>query len=496
VRIVLDEAHTGFLSENYRPRMGALVHLNEVTVPKIFLTATLVPTHEKVLAKSVGVSLERMLILRSRTARRNHRLQFVKVPPEQSRTPFSVGLQLASLLLKIWDGDQAVRGIIFVRSVSKLEELSDSPPFPVCTYHGQMLDQQKADQLDSWLSDRHPAKWIISTTALLHGVDYPRVDAVIFLGRPFGVYDFVQGAGRAGRSGQDSLVVVLENGKPQWPDNNEYTCRKEMDKIISVPECRRLGLSRVMDGHGLPCSQVPNSLLCDFCEGRLIPLITDAFNAPPPAANPEADGARGLVPRAPPKPSPVTMVTGYAAQANTTARKQHAKYIKELMEKYAGCFACRIANNDHAPCHLECGLSDASGCSEGHHIPFTCTQFTYKIGWMDWKKNIKWPADAPRCYFCGLPESAAPRSHKVKGHPHPGICQFSDSAIAAAWHILHTPQLFEKLQKELGYVPEGDVKVGFAVWLGQYGSDSEDVRLLSVFGWLCRQYYPDGVYSR
>jgi hypothetical protein len=63
--------------------------------------------------------------------------------------------------------------------------------------------------------------------------------------------------------------------------------------------------------------------------------------------------------------------------------------------------------------------------------------------------------------------------------------------VVAAWHILHTPRLFEKLQKELGFVPGKDAKATFATWLTKYGSDSEEIRLLTVFSWLCRQYYPN-----
>ena len=58
-----------------------------------------------------------------------------------------------------------------------------------------MLEEDKVSQLASWLSDDHPSRWIVSTTALLHGVDYPRADAIIFLDLPFGLYDFIQGAG-------------------------------------------------------------------------------------------------------------------------------------------------------------------------------------------------------------------------------------------------------------------------------------------------------------
>ena len=471
--------------------MQALVHLRQATAPKIFLTATLVPDHQQILADAVGISLTRTLVLRSPTARPNHRLQIVNVP--RPHKPSSVGLRLASLLTETWSDDQTVRGIIFVRSLKKLNEVSTSPPFPVCTYHGQMSDQEKDMQLTSWLSDKYPAKWMVSTTALLHGVDYPRVDAVIFLESPFGLYDFVQGAGRAGRSGQESFVAVLYNRPPPvMPDENRYGCRTEMENVLSSPVCRRASISKVMDGDKTSCSEIPNSLMCDFCEGQVNPLITKAINDSPTSAPIQDDTAgHNFTPRSPPKPPPTALLTGFAAQANAQSRKSHAESVKDLMERFSGCFVCRIQSEDHRPCHDQCGNSGISGCSVSPHRAYECTRFHYKTGWMDWKKcSFSWPRDVSRCFFCSFPNTVVDYSHKSGATKYPGICRFSDTAVAAAWHILHSPQLFGKLQKELGFVPGIDIKASFATWLTQYGSDSEDIQLLSVFSWLCRQYYP------
>ena len=471
--------------------MEALVHLRRAPVPKTLLTATLVPSHEKILADGVGISLERTLVLRSPTARPNHRLQLAAIP--RSQDPSTVGIQLASLLLEKWDNDRAVRGIVFVRSLKSLESVSSSTPFPVCTYHGKMSLEEKNRQLDSWLSDEHPAKWMISTTALLHGVDYPRVDAVIFLESPFGLYDFVQGAGRAGRSGQESFIAVLHNKPPPvLPGENPHACRAEIERVLSTSTCRRACISEAMDGNTVSCSQLPNSLPCDLCEGKVSPLIAAAMVASTSAPIQEDTVMSNSVPRLPPTPLPTALLSGFSAQTNAAARKKHAKAAKDAMERFSGCFVCRIGHDDHRPCHDKCGSSRASGCEIARHLPFKCGDFPHKIGWIDWKKNyFAWPSDVSRCYFCGFPNAVVGYVHQTKNGNYPGVCQFSDTAVTAAWHILHSPPLFIKLQEELGFVPGADQKATFAVWLTQYGSDSEDIQLLSVFLWLYCQYYPD-----
>lgn len=489
--------------------MHSLIHLRQAPVQKICLTATLLPHHQEVLAEYVGISLTNTLILRSPTARQNHRIQMPALP--RFKTPSSVGTKLASLLLDAWREDPTVRGIIFVRSLKKLDTLSESSPFPTCTFHGGMSDEEKEGQLTSWLSNDHPAKWIISTTALLHGVDYPRVDAVIFLEIPFGLYDFVQGAGRAGRSGQESLVAVLCCDIPvPPPEENEYGCRKEMESVAMSNQCRRVGISKTMDGHELPCCKDLNYLLCDVCAGephQLIKMAIEASSlhsprqasaadttavAPHATPIPHRDPARNPALRPPPTPSSTALFNGFSAQTAAAARKNHAEAVRKQMERYGGCFSCRIISGSHAPCHEECGRSKVSGCSVTSHRVFDCTELSYKIGWMDWKKErFTWPKGSKRCYFCGLPCTVTGPKHKNENNRYPGKCQFSDTALAAAWHVLHNEPLFNKLQLDLGFTPSAgkDVQESFGAWLTEYGSNSKEIRLLSVFAWLCNQYY-------
>ena len=485
----MDEAHSSFLSDEFRPKMQALANLQQAKVPKVFLTATLAPSHETILAKYVGIALKSALVLRSPTARPNHRLQIAKIPT--SHSPFTVAFQLASDLLQTWADDRAVRGIIFVRSLSKLELASASSPFPACTYHGKMADDEKNEQLGNWFSNENNTKWVISTTALLHGVDYPRVDAVIFAESPFGLYDFVQGAGRAGRSGQESLVVVLyKKPPPEMTGENPHGYRLEMERVLKDQACRRASISRIMDGEEQSCFQLDGSLPCDVCEGRLSDLVTGAISTSPPISAETDSTSNDFTPQPPPRPPSSALWTGLTARENADARTEHARSTRRAMERFGGCFVCRIRNRDHSTCHDACGNKGASGCWENGHTAYVCTSFSYKMGWMDWKKRFSWPPLPSRCYYCGLPNSVTGPNHKSRNE-WPGVCRFSDTAVTAAWHILHTPRVLDDLKTELGFQPEGNINQSFAVWLTEFESESKDIRLLSVFLWLCRRYFPN-----
>jgi hypothetical protein len=375
-----------------------------------------------------------------------------------------------------------------------------------------MSSEQKENQLSSWFSNEHPAKWMVSTTALLHGVDYPQVNAVVFLGCPFGLYDFVQGAGRGGRAGQESLVAVLYSEIPDpLPKECRHGFREEMENVIVSSACRRLGISKVMDGKELPCSLVADALLCNACEGHLHPLVAKSTGRPsppttqpsPPAYNPletppstpvEEDGTlpnsithRPGMSRPLLTTSAVTLLNALTAQQKSNAREKHAWLAKEALEYFGGCFSCRIKSHDHSPCHPECAVSGTSVCSKKAHLPFKCTDFTYGTSWIDWKKrNFRWPTDVSRCHFCALPNSVAGFHSKQGGKG----CKLGDSALTAAWHVYNTPHLFERLRNDLGFSPGNNPESEYGIWLTSYGEDTEDVRILSVFIWLCRQYYP------
>ena len=532
--------------------MQALRYLQLAGVPKIFLTATLLPDHEPVLADCLGVpSGGRTLVLRSPTARANHSIQVASVD-DSSQDICDVGVRLVRLLMTSWEHTPSARGIVFVKSMRDLESFKHSAGFPLCSYYGRMPEDEKEQQLCTWLSDSSGStpKWIIATTALLHGVDYPRVNAVIFLGSPYGLYDFVQGAGRAGRSGQKSLIAIIHtSGFQMRSGDNRYGCQEGVEKMLTSPTCRRATISEFMDGHTTTCATLSGSELCDICSGCLHPIVQQAINAKPistsapvdtsmlvdnfmsveasvaistslpvevsrhvdtptPAKNPETchgnpdhdsppvttvpTHSLALRTRSPPTTSPTALFSGKAAQASYKSRLEHARYTKDLISKLSGCFACRISSPKHDACHQRCGKSGVTSCSVSPHLPFLCTNLPHKTGWIEFRKALPWKKLGYRCYFCGLPGSVITTGEHLSNVPNGKKCLYCDSAFAAAWHVLKTPHLLEGVRRDLGFNPNPNTELerSFSEWLVDYGSATEDIRLLAVFCWLCRQLYP------
>jgi superfamily II DNA helicase RecQ len=96
---------------------------------------------------------------------------------------------------------------------------------------------------------------ITATTALGTGVSYPGVMLVVHVGLPYGLIDFSQESGHAGRGGEqvDSLVL-LEQGWEEREDSNRRRRRKAWDcderamvEFVRTRGCRRLVLARYFD---------------------------------------------------------------------------------------------------------------------------------------------------------------------------------------------------------------------------------------------------------
>lgn len=199
--------------------------------------------------------------------------------------------------------------------------------------------------------------------------------------------------------------------------------------------------------------------------------------------------------RPPPTPSSTALFNASFAQSQAKARKAHAESVQQVMERFGGCYACRLGSEGYSPCHEVCGRSESSGCSVNPHAIFACTSFEHNYGWIDWKQSFNWPEDVSRCHFCGLPSSVTGGNHANPSNTFPGRCQFSDTAVAAAWHVLNTEDLFNdfKLEFEVpsaAMAPGKDGRAKFAVWLTGYESHSKDIRLLSLFNWLHTRLCP------
>jgi len=92
--------------------------------------------------------------------------------------------------------------VIYCRSRAETERLAAELQ---CGYfHAAAIDNETT--VNTWLRD---GGLVTATSALGTGVDYPAIVFVLHVGVPYGMIDFAQESGRAGREGQDVDSIIL-----------------------------------------------------------------------------------------------------------------------------------------------------------------------------------------------------------------------------------------------------------------------------------------------
>ena len=80
-------------------------------------------------------------------------------------------------------------------------------------YHSNLTSSERALCLENWQSGVTP--WVIATSGLGTGIDIPSIVHVVHFHPPYGLVDFMQQTGRAGRGEGDMANSVIITHRPQ-----------------------------------------------------------------------------------------------------------------------------------------------------------------------------------------------------------------------------------------------------------------------------------------
>jgi Helicase conserved C-terminal domain len=118
---------------------------------------------------------------------------------------------------------------------------------------------------------------IVVTSALGTGVDIPGIVFVLHVDMPWGMIDFAQESGRAGRGGEvvDSIILVEENSVERRLRQNTLSLdASAMATFITTAHCRRRVMTDYLDGPDLTqsCADITGGARCDRCGEGLVEL--------------------------------------------------------------------------------------------------------------------------------------------------------------------------------------------------------------------------------
>ena len=254
-RVVVDECHLIFTSSNWRPKLAVLRNLRVLTCPMVLLTATLPPALEQLLGDSMQIRCA--TYIRACTVRPNTRYMV-------SRCKRGEGEEMGLAMCRRRQLKEGEKAVVYCGSKAQCERLAGE--LDCGHYHAEDVD--RAERLAEWAES---GGFIVATSALGTGVDFPGIVFILHMGMPWSMIDFAQESGRGGRAGEvvDS-VIVIEEGEV------DYRLSKDrgsidvvaMAQFIHATGCRRGVMSGHLDGKRMECVDI-EAVRCDRCgEGR------------------------------------------------------------------------------------------------------------------------------------------------------------------------------------------------------------------------------------
>jgi superfamily II DNA or RNA helicase len=418
-RLVFDECHLIITSAEYRSSMARLRVLCELPVPVVFLSATLPPLYwAEFLRRNhlVGPALIR------EACHRPNLCYCVVRRPDAIRDIASVVSGYAARVHR----EPAGRGLIYVRTRAEADQVRAALQCHLYTGE-QDGDVDRAWSLRDW-SRGEGSRWLVATTALAEGLDYPSIRTVLHIGPPDSLLTWAQQAGRGGRDGRSGMAAIVLD--PEWqrlpadetplvstseddPTIREDQERRFMDRFLRHGSCLRTVLSEALDEPEDRRHCSPRDKPCGFCwEHGLVPVRGE------PSA-PQHGASSALE---------VRLEAGRARDARDQA--DLARYRAALEGVRGICVYCRIL-----------------GEPRWDHILDRCP---YYGRFLDVKRTVEGKPWLPRytaCFTCYQPQFVCPRA--IPGNTG-GRCEYKDvvlplclarwaTAAGKAWYrqVLH-----------------------------------------------------------
>lgn len=198
--IAIDEAHC--ISEwghDFRPAYLQLKILRELKPKATIIALTATATARVLKDIQLNLELENIQLFKQSFERPNLTYQVIKTEDIYG-----------NLLRQIRKFDHSV--IVYVSTRKQTKDVCNfllKNIIKSSYYHGGLSLKEKNDSYNSWINNTTPV--MVATNAFGMGIDKPDVQAVIHLGIPNSLENFIQEAGRAGRNGANSYSLVLIN---------------------------------------------------------------------------------------------------------------------------------------------------------------------------------------------------------------------------------------------------------------------------------------------
>jgi superfamily II DNA helicase RecQ len=398
-RVFVDESHLTFTASDWRPKLAQVRAVRGLRVPTIMLTATLPVLLEFELEESMAAQMARYIRAVTTRTKTRYIVEVCKPGKLEEKT-----LELCRRMKKHLG---LRKGVVYSRSRDQCERLARG--LKCAYYHAGAADNE--ERLKVWLER---GGLIVATSALGTGVDSPGIVFTLHVDIPYGMIDFSQESGRAGRAGEDvDSVMMVEEGKAERQSaggKGGGVDESIMRDFITTRGCRRRVMGLYLDNKEVECGHDASLAKCDRCGEGVTAL--------------ERDYAR-------------------AARERQT--------VEEMLDGVTdNCVFCFIASTDDA------------GASWTHD-PEECERAEWRT-WRDLDERfgrlIKFEESSHSCFKCGFSQKLC-----NTGVGEDRACQWPNVAAAILRGIPSTQQGVA-IVKNVGFEGETADAKEYAKWLG------------------------------
>jgi superfamily II DNA helicase RecQ len=259
--LVFDEAHISMIVKDYRKSLEHIYQVHSMPMQLVLLSAILPPTFIPDLIDSYNLLPNTTVICQSaNTPELVYVLEKVSYMALLTRT-----VRILSEETLSWSKEN--RGLVFISSIANGQKLADLTKHVF--YVGnrtKMSDEARWNAYNKWIQGSE--RVMITMTNFSTGNDYPHVQLVVQMDKPFNMLEFSQGQGRAGRDGQVARCYLLAPQSTARPSVKQSGVMAESKLAIydhvftyGLKRCLQYGMTSFKDSIGLACRQSPDNQL-------------------------------------------------------------------------------------------------------------------------------------------------------------------------------------------------------------------------------------------
>ncbi len=266
--IAIDEAHC--ISEwghDFRPSYLQLTKLREIKPKATIIALTATATSRVLKDIQLNLGLEKVKIFKQSFQRSNIVYKVIKTEDIYG-----------NLLRQLHKLKHSV--IVYVRTRKQTKDVCKlllRHNFKSSFYHGGLSLKEKKNSYEQWINNTTPI--MVATNAFGMGIDKPDVQAVIHIGIPNSLENFIQEAGRAGRNGAKSYSIILTN------DSLIYETESKFNANLATVKFIRKVYQDLNQNYNISIGELPSESyefsLPKFCDLYKLPILKvyNAINA-------------------------------------------------------------------------------------------------------------------------------------------------------------------------------------------------------------------------